>query len=518
MKVYLLKHMSILSLINAVTKLSAAIFCRCYVYRDWLRGEEMNQDPELNMKTSSKMKYRFSMPHIYVIFLFLMIIATICTYFIPTGVYDRVPGPDGGKMIDTTTYHRIEQNPVSILKLFVAIPQGFVEAGWVIALTFCVGGAFAIVKETGIIQIGVDRLARRLAKRGIIVIPILMILFSTIDAFIGMPELTMVYVPIILPLALALGFDSITATAIALCGSTAGFTAALTNPFTTATGQKISGLPLYSGIEYRIICWLVFLSIAVIFVMRYAKKIKNNPQLSLMYIEDNIKRQSLNTHEEDTSKINKRQIITGLVAMVLFLFLIYGVIRYKWDMPEIGGIFIVIGITSGLIAGLSAKQIGDSFNNGCRDVLPGALIIGFARGIAVIMNEGQILDTIVHAISIVLQTLPGSISVIGMLIFQSIFSFLVSSGSGQALITMPIMAPLADILGITRQTSILAFQFGDGFTNIFYPTSGYFMAVLAISGISWDKWARFAFPLIVLWLASAAVLLVIAHAIRLGPF
>lgn len=459
-------------------------------------------------------------PHIYVILFSFIAIMAICTYLIPAGIYDRIPVEGTSRvMIDPTSYHTIARTPVGLLDLFIAIPQGFVEAGWVVVLTFCVGGGFVVVKKTGAIRVGVDKLAQKLAQKGILIIPVLMAVFAIIDAFIGMPELCMVYVPIILPLMLVLGFDSITAAAVALCGSAAGFTAALTNPFTVAIAQKIAGLPLYSGIAFRVVTLIVTLIVGILFVMRYANKIKKNPLASSMYELDLTKREELlESNNNNVEKATKNEKLAGISAILIFCIMIFGVLQYQWDMPQIGGIFIAMGIVSGLLGGLSTRQISDAFTEGCHDVLIGALIIGIARGVAVVMVQGQIMDTIVYGLAQMVQSLPSAITVLGMLVVQTLFNFLVPSGSGQTLITMPIMAPLADIVGVTRQTAVLALQYGDGLSNIFYPTSGYFMASLALAGIPWEKWAKFMLPLFLIWTCVGGVFLVIAQMIQWGPF
>ncbi len=466
-----------------------------------------------------KLQKSVHMPHIFVILFGFICVVSVLTYIIPAGAYERVVGIEGRSILVPDSYHSIEKTPVSLLNLFVSIPKGFVEAGWVVVLTFCVGGGFLVVKKTGIIHAAISWLAKKLENRGILVIPILMTVFAVIDAFIGMPELCLVYVPIILPLAFALGFDSITAVAVALIGSAAGFTAALTNPFTIGIAHKIAGLPLYSGATYRIIVLFVTLTIGIVFVMRYARKVRNNPKSSPMFEMDKIiKEQVLGTSSDYSDSIGVRQILAGISALCLFMLLIVGVFKWGWDMPEIGGVFVAIGVVAGIIAGLSGKEISEAFLEGCKDVLMGALIIGIARGIIVVMTEGQIIDTIIYGFSLFVKNLPPSITSVGMLVVQSFFNFLVPSGSGQTVITMPIMAPLADIVGVTRQTAVLALQFGDGVSNIFYPTSGYFMASLALARVPWEKWAKFMLPLFLIWSLVGAIFLIIAQAIQWGPF
>jgi len=463
-------------------------------------------------------KKKLEMPHVFIILFAFAAIIALLTHIIPAGEFSKIAGPSGRMMIDPASFHLIEGNPIGLLDLFVAIPKGFVQAGWVVVLTFCVGGGFTVVRKTGIIEIAVGGLAKKFSKKGIIIIPILMITFAMIDAFIGMPELCLVYVPIILPLALALGFDSITAAAIALIGSAAGFTAALTNPFTIVIAQKIAGLPLYSGMKFRIVTLIVMTTIGILYVVRYAKKVQADPSLSQVYQEDLARNDGHFDLDAPIIKASLRQKLAGFSALFLFGLLIFGVFEWGWDMPQIGGIFVVIGIVAGVLGGLTGSETCEAFIEGCQDVLVGALIIGIARSINVVMADGLIIDSIINGLAGAIKGLPPAVTSVGMLCAQTLFNLLIPSGSGQALVTMPIMAPLADLVGVTRQTAVLALQIGDGFSNIFFPTSGYFMASLAIAGIQWTKWAKFMLPLFLIWSAAGAVFLVIAQAIQWGPF
>lgn len=385
-------------------------------------------------------------------------------------------------------------------------------------MTFCVGGGFAVLRKTGIIEVGVNKIAHTFAGRGIMIVPVLMMLFATIDTFIGMPELCMVYVPIILPLMLALGYDSITACAVALCGSAAGFTAAITNPFTVAIAQKIAGLPLYSGSALRVVFLLVLVAIGSFFVASYAKRVKTDPKSSSMYQADLLNKKIHGPSHNFNTDMTGRQKLAAFAGVSIFFTLIGGVFLLGWDLPQLAAMFILMGAVSGVASGLSGDEICDSFVEGCRDVLLGALIIGVARSINIIMVEAQVIDTIVNGLGALLNSLPTITAPIGMGIFQTLFNFLMPSGSGKTLITMPIMAPLSDIVGITRQTSILALQIGDGFSNILWPTSGYFMATLALAKVPWTKWVKFYFPLFIVWSLVGAGFLIVAYVINWGPF
>lgn len=471
------------------------------------------------METKAKKKFVFKMPHIFIILYAIILVVAALSYIIPAGEYTRVPDAiTGREIIDPNSFHTIASNPSTLMDLFEAFPKGFVDAGWVVVLTFCVCGGFFVVNKSGAIGGVIQWLVKKMKSRGILIIPILMIVFACIDCFIGMCELCMVYVPIILPLMLALGFDSLTACATALCGSAIGFTSALANPFTTIIGQKVAGLPLLSGWQFRLISMIVVGAIGIAFVMRYAHKVQMNPQSSIVYESDLALREELNSQGSSEYKLTFRQKLAGIVSLCMFIIMIVGVFSWGWDMPEIGGIFMGMGILSGLISGMKFNEICDTFLEGCSQVLLGALIVGLSRGVSVIMNDAMITDTIIHALALALQNLPSGITAIGMLIVQTILNFLIPSGSGQAVVTMPIMAPLADLVGVTRQTAVLALQYGDGFSNIFYPVSGYFMATLALGHVPYEKWMKKMLPLFGLWTATAAVFMIIAQAIQWGPF
>lgn len=466
-----------------------------------------------------KKEKKFKMPHIFIILYAIIFVITVMTYIVPAGQYDRVlDEATGRQIIDPTSYHIVESNPAGIMDFFEAFPNGFVDAGWVVVLTFCVCGGFYVVNKCGAIGGAINWMAKKLKDKGIIIIPILMIVFAAIDCFIGMCELTMVYVPIILPLMLALGFDSMTACATALCGSAIGFTSALANPFTTIIGQKIAGLPLLSGWEFRLISLIVIGTVGIIYVMRYAAKVKKDPTSSIVYESDLKLREELAQQSAVEYNLNTRQKLSGVVALVMFIIMIIGVFSWGWDMPEIGGIFMGMAIVCGIVSGMTLNEICENFLEGCQQVLLGALIVGLSRGVSVIMSNALITDTIIHALASVLQQLPASVTAVGMLVVQTIMNFLIPSGSGQTVVTMPIMAPLAELVGVTRQTAVLGLQYGDGFSNIFYPVSGYFMATLALGHVPYEKWIKKMLPLFGIWTVVAAVFMIIAQAIQWGPF
>ncbi|UBV38756.1 YfcC family protein [Staphylococcus xylosus] len=452
------------------------------------------------------------MPHIYVILFVFGVIATIATYIVPSGEFKRIKGPEGREMVDADSFHYITSAPVGIVDFISIIPRGLIEAGEIVFFTLIIGGMFMVLRRTGIIEIAVDNLARRFIYKSIFIIPVLTTVFAIVATLIGTAELTLVYIPVIIPLIIALGYDSITATAIALCGTVVGFTVGVLNPINTGLAQKLSGIPVFSGIGLRIILFIVVLAVTIVFIMRYAKKVQKQPTLSSVYENDSEKRelyQHITEHAPTTATTRQKWGIAVIFAF--FIILVYGVTTQGWFMVEMAGLFIFMGVIVGFVSGLSMQTICEAFNDGFKDVLMGAIIVGLARSIAVVLEDGKIMDTIVHGLGSVIDGTTPTIAVIGMYAVQMLINFIISSGSGQALVTMPIMAPLADMLGITRQTAVLAFQLGDGFTHIFYPTSGYFMAALAIGGVSYTKWIRFFFPLFIIWAVISIITLIIAQ-------
>lgn len=463
--------------------------------------------------TAKTKKKSFEMPHIYVIIFVIIAVFAVLTYIVPAGQYQRIPGPDGREMIDPASYTRVEQTPVSVFDVFKSIPTGLREANDIIFAILVIGGLFEVLKKTGVIEVGVTLLARTFSNRPALIIPVLMYMFATIAAFIDTPELAIVYVPIIIPVMLKLGYDTVTATAVALGGTITGYIGAMTNPFTVGIAQEIAGLPRFSGIGYRFIVFLIITAIAAVYIVTYARKVKKNPTLSSTYEDDLIKRQKLAEEEGEQFVATTRQKVATAVTVLMFIGMMLCVLIYRWDMIQIGGYFIIMALVPSIIVGLRPSVICETFDDGFRGILAGAMICGVVRGVVVIMTQGNIIDTIIYGLATVLQNMPGNINVIGMLIIQFFINFFIPSGSGQALITIPIMAPLADLVGVTRQCAILAYQFGDGLSNIIFPTSGYFMATLSVAGVKWNKWAKFILPLMGMWLVAAAILLVVANTI-----
>ena len=313
-----------------------------------------------------------------------------------------------------------------------------------------------------------------------------------------------------------MGFDSITGVAIVFCGAGAGFAGAFMNPFTVQVAQGIAELPLLSQTPFRVVMYVCFVALAILFVMRYAMKVKKNPQLSPMHAFDQTREDTVDLEELPSFGGKEKAIL--IVFVLAIILLVFGVIKWGWYMDEIAALFLGMSFIVAVIARMGFNNYANVLGKGMADIASGALVVGFARGILVVMTDGQILHTILHAAAEGLSKLPSMISAVGMYIFQCLLNFIVPSGSGQAAVSIPIMAPLGDLVGVTRQTATIAFQLGDGISNIFTPTSGYFMAGLAIAKVPWSKWAKWILPLIGLEYLLGAIFVVVAQAMHLGPF
>lgn len=461
-------------------------------------------------------KSKMYMPNVFVILLGMMIIAMIATWVVPSGSFERVEGPDGRMLVVPGSYESTVSTPVGIFELFQAVPKGLTEAGMIAFTILIIGGTWQVLNYTGAISMGIGKMVTKLGQREKVIIPIMMVIFASIAAFIGAMELAIVYIPIMIALCLALRLDVLTAVAISLVSVGAGFAASLTNPFTVGLGQQIAGLPLYSGIGYRLIVLSTFVSVGILYVLRYAGKVKKDPRNSLVY-EENL--EFIEAHGDAGFSIEKKEHkLIGLLLLIAFGAIIFGVLKLGWFMFEIGAVFFIIAIVSGLLARMSLNDIADNFVEGTKTVILAALVVGFARGILIIIESGGIIDTIIMGLVSMIGGLPQGLSIIGIFIAQSLFNFLVPSGSGQVLITMPILSPLSEIVGITKQSTVLATQLGDGISNILYPVSGVLMASLAYAKVPYITWVKFIMPLMIIWTLLGCIFLFIAQAIQWGPF
>lgn len=465
-------------------------------------------------------KKKIKIPHTYVLLFAMIIIMALLTYVIPAGQYQKmeITTETGNRMVvDPNSYANVDPNPAKPFDVLKAFPKGLAAAQGIVFFIFIVGGSFNVLNSTGAIEAGIGKIALSLKGKEILLIPIIVFIFSLGGATIGMAEEAIVFVPIGIALARALGYDAVTGMAMVSLGAAAGFTSGFMNPFTVGVAQGIAEVPMFSGIGLRLVIWVCTLALVIAYIYRYASKVKKDPEKSIVYeLEQQEKGMAIDL--SNIRKLTNRDVLVLLIFAAGLGVLVFGVFKYGWYITEIAAIFLAIGIFSGLAAGTKLDDMAKQFITGAKDMATGALVVGLARGILVVMEGSMIIDTIVYGLASVISNLPRTVSAVGMLIVQSFLNLIIPSGSGLAATTMPIMAPLSDVIGVTRQTAVLGYQFGDGITNSIVPTSGVLLANLSIAKIKYEEWVKFVAPLMILWTLLGCVFMVIAVLINYGPF
>ena len=451
------------------------------------------------MQPEEKQKKKWKTPHTFVILVAIIIIAAIATYLIPAGEFTRFKDAATGKtLVEAGSYHRIASNPLNPLLIPSAIYTGIVKSASTITFMLIIGGAFEVITSTGALTALCEKLSKTFSKHKYAVIPVFLTLFSIFGFTMGMSSEVMIFVPIGITLALFLGLDKVTGTAMIALGAAVGFTAGILNPFNVGVAQDIAELQLFSGMAYRIVILVILLAATSAYIIIYAKKVAANPEKSVIY---GIQEDTEYTFEDVSDSISKSQIAVLVIMAAGFGILIYGLSKKGWYFEEMSGLFIFMGIACGLVSGYGPSRIAKEFGNGAKGIVVGCLIIGIARTVEVILSDAKILDTIVYGIVNIVNVMPGSIKAVGMFICQSLINCVIVSGTGQAAVTMPLMVPVSDLVGISRQTAVLAFQLGDGFSNSVLPMSSSLMGYLAVSKIPYSKWLKFMMPLFLIWTA-----------------
>ena len=538
-------------------------------------------------------------PHTFVIVFFCILIAAMMTWFIKPGKY--VEEQVGGESVMTFYYQDQLPEPYAsefhaepqTWQVFSALYKGFVKQSSIIVFILLIGGAFWIMNESKAINAGImaflrftkrlehHRLIRKLGVNNII-ITMVMILFSLFGSVFGMSEETIAFTLIIIPLAISMGYDSIVGVCMVYVAAHIGFSGAMLNPFTIGIAQGIADIPLFSGIGYRAICWVVLTIVGIVFVLWYAHKVKKNPRVSIVYEDDDYwRRQKTEDGSQKTEggsqktegkqhatawwvygivsvllvfcairypittlKVGNstatlpllpigaglfmivgffalRKAVTYFILTMLFgtvYYLIVGVLGYDWYIMEIATLFLFMGICSGFAIGKSASDIARLFIEGMRDILSAAVVVGLAAGIVIVLQDGGVIDTMLYGLSKSMSNVGVIASTEIMYGIQTLINIVIPSGSAKAAITMPIMAPFSDLIGISRQTTVMAFQFGDGFTNMITPTSGVLIATLGVARIPWEKWVRFIWKFIVVLIVIGALLLIPTVTLTLEGF
>ena len=444
---------------------------------------------------------RAAFPHPLTLLTACILAAALASYVLPAGQYDRRDDPVTGRSIVVAgTYHRVERSPVGPFQALVAIPKGLAAAGSVVFLVFLVGGAFTVVDETGALRQAVTWLVRQLQARETLVIPIVSIAFAAGGALENMSEEIIALVPVLLLVTRRLGFDAVTAVAISIGAAGVGAAFSPINPFQVQIAQKLAGLPLLSGSAFRIGALAIALTAWIWGTWRHAVRTRIIPE-------------GRETETSDRVRLDARHMVVLILVVVTFAVFVYGIMALGWDFDQMSALFFAMGVLSGLIGGLGASGTAQAFVTGFTSMANAAMLIGFARAIFVVLDEGRIIDTIVDALVTPLQSLPVVLSALGMLIVQVAVHGPVPSVSGQAVLTMPVLVPMSDLIGLSRQVVVLAYQYGAGLAELLTPTNGALMAVTAAAGVKYGEWLEFAIPVFAALLGLSALAIVVAIAI-----
>ena len=468
----------------------------------------------------------FKMPHAIALLTILILICSLLSYIIPSGKYEQKiieVGTTQRTILVPGTFKYIPKSytlkglilgdtqpgtasPVSLVGFISAIPKGMQEAADIIFFIFIVGGVFGILTKTGTIIATLQYLLDSFGHSGILLTIVLMIIIGICGSTIGVGEELIPLVPVFLIVSNKLGYDRIFGFCLVYLASMMGFAAATTNPFTVQIAQGIAGVPINSGMSLRIVFFICAMTLTIIYVLRYGTKTKKDNTLSVLGKE------GFSIDHQKIEKINLKSSHIWIIicSVLIFSFIIYASQSLGWWLTEMAGGFIFMGFVAMFISRLSLTDATNAFIEGMKDMVVAALIVGFAKGIQVVLTEAQIIDTLIYYTASALQNYPRYIAAEGMLLFQTVLNFFIPSGSGQAAVTMPLMAPLSDILGISRQTAVFAFTCGDGFSNTIIPTSGLLLAMLSMAKVPYEKWFKFMLPLFIQLIILAGIFMAIA--------
>ena len=461
---------------------------------------------------NTKKKWKLAFPETSLLLMIIILFAAAMTYVMPAGQFERLLDEETGReLVKAGTYAVTDSNPTSLVELFSSIFRGLVKASDIIALIFVIGGAFGIVARTGAIAAGLGSLVKKLNGRESIMVAIIMTAFAVCGATFGMAEEALPFVTILVTVALKMGFDPIVGVAMVVIGLYCGYSAGPLNPFNTGIAQGVAELPMFSGIGLRVILMVGALIIAVTITVLHGKKYKklgiNNTKLL----------EKFNAVEERS--MNKTDIGILLILAATIGILIFGVVSYGWYFNEITALFFALGILVGLIYRKgNLNQIARDFVEGASEMCTAAIFVGLSRAILVIMEDGMIMDTLVYYLSLPLSHLNSVLAAWGMYFSQGLINFFIPSSTGQAVVVMPILSPLSDLIGVTRQTAVLAYQCGDGFWNMITPTHSVLMASLGLARVPFGKWFKFAVQIVAAWTVWVCIVLAIATMTSYGPF
>jgi uncharacterized ion transporter superfamily protein YfcC len=452
---------------------------------------------------------KLRLPNTFVLLFAILAMIALSTWLVPGGKYE-MQMVNGKSVVNPDTFHYIASNPQGPVALMMAPIKGFVEAAEIIGFILIVGGAFAVLAATEAVEAMIKTIAKAHTRSAFVraaLIPVFVTLFSLGGATFGMNEEAIPFVLIFVPLALALGYDSITGVSIPFLGSQVGFGAAFLNPFNVGIAQKIAGIQPFSGIGYRLIAWSIATVATVLFLMWWAARVKADPTRSPTYALDQELRAAHQTNNVEFAGMTRTHTAVLWIFAGSLVGMVVGVVHFDWGVAEIAALFLTMAIVIGLAGRLDSDRFVLAFTSGAKDLVNTALVIALARGTVVLARDAHIIDTMLHTLMPLVQSSSPVFAAWKMYGIQSVINFFIHSGTGQAALTMPIMAPLADLVGVTRQTAILAYQFSE-FSTPMLPTSGITIGVLALARIPWLTWAKWMIPLQLIYVVLSLAMLV----------
>ncbi|MDL2274281.1 TIGR00366 family protein [Oscillospiraceae bacterium OttesenSCG-928-G22] len=462
-----------------------------------------------------KKKRAFKLPHVFVIMLLLMLFVSILTYVVPSGTYTRVESDTSPiAVVDPDSYTRIENSPVTPWDYFTSIYRGFVEGATIMGSLILVSGALEVLQSTGTFAAAIQKLIHATRGKELLVVIVFYVIF-TIFGVLGYGEAAYPFYPLVVAVFMSMGYDRMVGTAVCMFASTVGFTSGLFNLFTTGISQQIVGLPLYSGIGFRTVGLAVYFAIGLFFLVRYCRQIRRDPSKSYMR-EEFLQQKSKDVELQEAAPLTGKMIISLLLFLVIVVLQGFCAIQYGWGLAEISALYIIYAIVLVVLFRVKLDDACQSFIKGSSKVLGAALVIGLARSVMILLTQGNIIDTFVKGMADLLTGKSPAFTMLIIFGFVTLFNFFVVSGSGKAVMMMPILNPLGHILGINQQVLVLTYQYGDGLTNCFWPAGA--MPALALCGVNYGDWFKFCWKAYVCFIASGYGLVLLANALNVGPF
>lgn len=446
-------------------------------------------------------------PHTLVLLYGMVILAWALTMVLPAGQFDTEINDHGHEIVVPGTYQVMpEVSSPSIWTLFTVIPRGLASAQGIIFFVFIIGGALAVLRATGALDAGLARVLNRFGGQPALLILMGMLAFAVGSSTIGLAEEYIPLVAILITLCVGMRMDTVAAVGIMVVGYGIGYGTAVMNPFTVLVAQEVAGVTPVSGLWYRVAMFIPLFALGFWHVLRYARQVRADASSSL--VADVSEAQP--PEPPEVEDLNGRQKWVLVATLATLAVVVWGIKAHQWYFIELGGIFLGMAILVGLLAGMSLDDMARRFIEGAGELVGTALLIGFARSIEIMLSDGQVLHTIINGLSQPLLALGAELSAVGMILIQSVLNFFIPSGSGQAYVTMPIMAPISDIVGVSRQVAVLAYQMGDGFMNMVVPTNPVLMGILGMCGIPYERWFRFIWPLMLQLIVAGSIAIVIA--------